>query len=384
MVFLFHTPHAWRGIRQRPHHLALRFAARGHQVRWIESRYLRWLVDQPRHFLRARAESPSPGFHVRPITLINGERLSAVRHFNQARLARALQGYAASDPPPRVLWLYNPHESHLADTVPHDLLVYDIMDEYQGFPWSPRSIAAEEAALLDRADLVFAGTGALYDAKRPLARGPVQCILSGVETERFARPAGPPDPALQTLRAHYSRLAGYAGMIDLRVDQHLLEAAAQALPHWGFVLLGPIVGDVRRLRRLPNVHLAGPRPYEELAACYQSWDAALLPFVENDLTRHINPTKMLEYGAAGVPIVARALPDVERFYADGAWLYRTTADFIAALGAIEANAPGRDLRVTAARGWAASRNWDAIAGQMLAAVEQALGQNSGRIPTSKG
>ena len=373
MLFLIHTPHPWRGIRQRPHHLALRFAAAGHQVRWIESRYLRWLAQKPGDFLRARREEPAPGLSVRPATLLNGERLGPVRRANMRRLARALRDSAAGAAGPRVLWLYNPHEAHLADSVGHDLLVYDIMDEYQGFPWSPPSIADEEAALLRRAGVVFAGTAALFDAKRPMAEGRIECLLSGVDTEHFARTAGPPDPALVELRARHRRLAGYAGMIDLRIDQPLLAEAARRLPGWGFVLVGPVRCDTGRLRGLPNVHLVGPRPYDALPACYQSWDAALLPFIENELTRHINPTKILEYGAAGAPIVARALPDVERFYGDGAWLHRTADQFIEALRQIEEGGPDLERRLAAARAWAAERGWDTIAGRMLERVMGELG-----------
>jgi len=259
-------------------------------------------------------------------------------------MARAVQaglvaapGMTGSSSDARVLWLYDPHHGYLADRVPHDLLVYDIMDEFSGFPWSPPGVAEEEAALLARADWVFAGTGALYDAKRPLAEGRIEMALSGVETGRLAAPVAQKQwpAAARQMRGQFRRLAGYAGMIDLRVDQDLLRAAARALPDWGFALAGPVHCDARALEGLPNVRLLGALPYEQLPAFYHSLDAALLPFVENDLTRHVNPTKMLEYAAASRPIVARALPDVERFYSDGAWLYRDADGFVAALRAID-------------------------------------------------
>ena len=96
MIFLVQTPHAWRGIRQRPHHLMDRFARQGHFVRWVETRYLRWLFGRREEFLRARREEPRPGFEVRPVTLVNGERLAPVRAHNRFWLARAL----AAPPPP--------------------------------------------------------------------------------------------------------------------------------------------------------------------------------------------------------------------------------------------------------------------------------------------
>jgi glycosyltransferase involved in cell wall biosynthesis len=349
-----------------------RFAQRGHFVRWAEPRYLRWFLDRPRDFLRARDEHPLPNLEVRVRTLVNGERLPFIRAHNKFWLAQTLCAPLPRDAAgPRVLWLYNPHEAHLAERVPHDLLVYDIMDEYQGFPWSPPRIAEEERALLARADWVFAGTQALYDAKHPFASGKIECILSGVETEIFEHPAPNPEveQELNALRARHPKLAGYAGMIDLRLDQDLLIQAARRFADWGFVLAGPAACDVSRLAAQPNIHLVGQQPYAALPAWYRGWDAALLPFVENDLTRHINPTKMLEYAAAGVPILARALPDVKTFYANGAWLYETTEEFMAQMQQMAAATPDEiEAKLAAARAWAAERSWDALAARMLERV----------------
>jgi len=351
-------------------------------VRWVECRYARWLAGRAAEFFRARPERPEANLEVWPVTLINGERLPPIRSWNKARLARALD---RPSPPgaegPRVLWIYNPHEGHLVDRVAHDLVVYDIMDEYRGFPWSPANIAEEEIELLRRADCVFAGTRALYEGKGRLAQGPVECILSGVEVEHFARGSGAKDEqgaagadrVHRDLRNRYRRLLGYAGMVDVRIDQAMLRAAARAFAHWGFVLLGPVTTNVDDLQGVPNIHLLGARPYADLPSYYHAWDAAALPFVDSELTRHINPTKILEYGAAGLPIIARALPDVERYYADGAWLYRTGEEFMASLRVLDESAPAdRAPRLQIARGWAEQRSWDALAGRMLETVESRL------------
>jgi UDP-galactopyranose mutase len=369
MIFLTQTPHPWRGIRQRPHHLMSRFAGSGHFVRWVEPRYLRWLVDRPGDFFRARAEQPAERLEVRPITLVNGERFAPIRALNQFHLARALNrplppGAAG----PRILWLYNPHEAHLAERVPHDLLIYDIMDEYQGFPWSPPRVAEEERELLGRADWVFAGTQALFDAKGPMADGRMECILSGVETELFSSPKPNlrVEDELRALRGRHPKLIGYAGMIDLRVDQPLLLQAARAFPNWGFILIGPVAANVNALTERPNIHLVGQREYSDLPAYYHGWDAAMLPFVENQLTRHINPTKMLEYAAAGIPIISRALPDVVQYYSGGAWLYRDPEEFVSHLRAVDAATPETlETRLAIARRWALDRGWDAISKRML-------------------
>lgn len=390
MRILIQSPHGWRDLWQRPHHLASRFARAGHAVRWVEPRYLRWLVEANARFMRARAENPMPNLEVRPVTLLNGERIGFIRQRNCRRLQEALAAPLRSKDfadGPTVLWLYNPHESHLASRVPHDLLIYDIMDEYLGFPWSPPSIEEEEHVLLEKADWVFAGTQALFDAKRPQAEDRIECVLSGVDTAHFARARGPggyweaadTHPDIVRISELYERLIGYAGMIDLRIDQELIVLAAEKHPEWGFVFIGEARTDVSLLEETPNVHLLGPLSYEELPAYYASWDVGLVPFRENRLTLHTNPTKILEYAAAGLPIVAPALPEMSRFYDDGAFLYRSDEELLGYLETIlEGDTPPMDRdevrrRVEIALRWSERRSWDAIAEKMLAKVESLAG-----------
>lgn len=380
MLILIQCPHAWNGVRQRPHHLAARFAAAGHEVRWIEPRYLRWVVEDPARFRAARPARPEPRLRAQPVTLLNGERIGPVRRFNLARQAAALNRLATAVPDsgPRVLWIYNPHEEALARLVPYDLLIYDIMDEYRSFPWAPRTIAAEEDRLLRAADWVFAGTGALYDAKLPLADGRIECVLSGVETELFRNPQSAAPTDMAALRSRFKRLIGYAGVVDFRLDQPLLIDAARRRRDWAFVLVGPHRADLSALAAEPNIILAGEMPYESLPAIYHSWDAAMIPFVENDATRHINPTKMLEYAAAGLPVVTRALPDVRRYYAEGAFLYNDASGFADALNIIldgedpTMARPDVSARIAIANQWADERSWDQLAGRMLSRVESLI------------
>ncbi|MCH8332794.1 glycosyltransferase [Candidatus Sumerlaeota bacterium] len=379
------SPHSWSGVWQRPHHLATQFAAAGHRIRWVEPRYLRWLLEDRRRFFGSRDQQPSSLIDVLSVTLINGERFGPVRRFNQGRLSRALRAGpsgAASDR--RILWLYNPHEVHLAATVPHDLLVYDIMDEYRGFPWSAGRIAEEESELLGKADWVFAGTQALFDSKKDRAEGRIECHLSGVDTDHFRPPSGAREDSsaicpddLQPLKGRYRRLLGYAGVIDLRLDQTLLADAARLHDDWGWILVGPVAADVANLRSVPNIHLLGQKSYKELPAYYHAWDCALIPFVESELTRHINPTKILEYAAAGLPVVTRALPDIERFYAEGAFLYRSAEEFESrletVLGSDTASRESSDQvgrKLDRARQWARDRSWKSIAKKMLERVEK--------------
>jgi hypothetical protein len=54
----------------------------------------------------------------------------------------------------------------------------------------------------------------------------------------------------------------------------------------------------------------------DLPALVGGWDVGLMPFVLNASTGFINPTKALEYMAAGRPIVSTPIHDVAELYGD--------------------------------------------------------------------
>ena len=88
--------------------------------------------------------------------------------------------------------------------------------------------------------------------------------------------------------------------------------------------------ECRELQRLPNVHLVGQRPYEALPGFAKGFTAAILPFKVNRLTENVNPIKLREYLAAGLPVVATPLPEV-RPYASVVRVGATQEEFADAL-----------------------------------------------------
>ena len=94
-------------------------------------------------------------------------------------------------------------------------------------------------------------------------------------------------------------------------------ASLTARPDWQIVLIGPVLAgcqeQVAALRRQANVHVLGERPYALVPRYLHGLDVCLIPFRLNDLTRSVNPLKFYEYLAAGKPVVASRLPELEQY-----------------------------------------------------------------------
>jgi glycosyltransferase involved in cell wall biosynthesis len=241
------------------------------------------------------------------------------------------------------------------------------MDELSAFKNPPPELAAYEELLFRRADIVFTGGRSLYEAKS--SKHPnVYCFPSSIDFDHFySARLGTPDPADQAA-IPFPRV-GFFGVIDERMDLHLVDSTAAAMPDVHFVMLGPTAKiDPEALPRRANIHWLGPKNYAELPRYLANWQAGWMPFALNDATRFISPTKTPEFLAAGIPLTSTDVKDVARSYGAAGVVAIAGADTMA--GAIrktlEPRPEGWQGRVDALLGetsW--SRTWSAMHRHMV-------------------
>jgi glycosyltransferase involved in cell wall biosynthesis len=179
------------------------------------------------------------------------------------------------------------------------------------------ALVAHERAMFAEADLVLTTSTGLLDSARPhaaramLFQGGVRALAFQHARESRGNGAGMPD----ALRSLTRPIVGYVGSIRNEMDRALLAETARRAPELTFVLAGPVLADVGGLDHCPNVKFLGPLSHEA-AVRHMAWfDAGIIPYTLNAYTADIMPVKLLEYLAAGLPVVATSLPEVRRFVA---------------------------------------------------------------------
>ena len=292
----------------------------------------------------------------------------------QRLLADAIRTHIEGD---YVLWFYTPMALPFTHHLNAAAVVYDCMDELSAFAGAPPALQRYERELFAIADVVFTGGATLFEAKR--AHHPnVHAFPSSVDVEHFAQARqlrnDPPD---QT-GIPRPRL-GFFGVIDERMDYHLLAGVAAARPDWHLVLVGPTAKiDPAHLPRARNLHYLGPKSYLELPEYIAGWDLAMLPFARNEATRYISPTKTPEYLAAGKAVVSTSIRDVVRPYGQQglARIADTVDEFVAAVAAALSEEPVGRLR--AADAFLTHLSWDGTWLRMRQLVEQAIANRGQR------
>jgi glycosyltransferase involved in cell wall biosynthesis len=243
-----------------------------------------------------------PAYGVRAMQTVNRQLLRL-----QVRAAMRRLGFSRP-----INWVFNPAAAVVAGALGEDVLVYYCVDEYTAFSGvAQQSLIDLERSLLRKADLVIVSADRLLQSKK--SENPrTHLVRHGVNFKHF-RTALDAETKVPAEIANLPRpILGYFGlMADDWFDVDLMVQVAKRFSSGSVVLLGKVTMDLSRLTALPNVHLLGRKPYEDLPGYCKGFDVGVLPFPISEVTLNANPLKVREYLAAGLPVVSTAIPEVE-------------------------------------------------------------------------
>ena len=352
----------WHFRFQRPQHLAKQLAQRGHRVFYLSTTFA--AAAAPGFQV---LESPAPNVFLVQLCIPGKQPViyqDLLSDSVRAQMVAAVAQLTAAGGLGNLLALVNlPFWRPLAEALPGALVVYDCMDHHAGFSSNTPAMLQEEERLLKSADLVITTSARLAEivgqaAANLLIRNAAEVEHFEKVPERLAYPAERP-------------VAGYLGAIADWFDMELVIAAAERFPGWDFVLVGDTTFcDLSKAKRVANIKLVGEVPYSEAAGWVHSFDIALIPFKLTELTLCTSPVKAYEYLAAGKPVVATALPELQLM--EG-WVQvaETAEQFMQLLGSAMAERGDRQKSAQRTE-WARQHDWQARVDQLEKAIAAAF------------
>ncbi|MDQ6634900.1 MAG: glycosyltransferase [Gemmatimonadota bacterium] len=333
---IVHSHLRWDFVWQRPQQLLSRLG-RTNRVLFVEEPvYLDdyGLDDGADGLAAARLDLSVPQPHVhRVVPVLPGslrghydDSIVVIRELLHRQLDDGVLGKLFRRP---VQWFYTPMPAPaMIAAFGERAVVYDCMDELSKFRFAPTELTDRESYLMSKADVVFTGGYRLWESKAQ-HHGNVHFFGCGVDVAHFGSSMCD-SVEVPTEIARLGRpVMGYYGVIDERIDYDLLRTLAESLPDTALVMVGPVVKvDPRELPQAPNIHWLGQRDYAALPAHVKGFDVCLMPFALNEATEYINPTKTLEYMAAGKPIVSTAISDVVHHFRPVVAVAHSHAEFV--------------------------------------------------------
>jgi len=211
-----------------------------------------------------------------------------------------------------IYWSYLPNVEYIVRKMDAEFIVYHCVDEWSKFSFIDSDIIHEERRLCEMSDLVLASARELYDSRKQYNAN-THYLPHGVDYDYFHGGRESDFQIPDDIKDIPRPIAGFFGLIHEWIDLDLLDYVIKRNPDVNFVFIGKQSVDVASLKSSPNCHFLGQKPYSELVSYARLFDIGLIPFKVNELTRNVNPIKLKEYLALGIPVISVDIPEVHAY-----------------------------------------------------------------------
>ncbi|MEN6391507.1 MAG: glycosyltransferase [Syntrophomonas sp.] len=188
------------------------------------------------------------------------------------------------------------------------LIVFDSVDEPSDEfeAWKPYYLRA-----VSLSDVVLCTSDRLFETARSI--NPHSYLVpNGCDFNFFSQAAAKTLPVPADIASIPGPIIGYIGVVATWVDLQLIERLADEFPECSVVVVGPLY-NVSDVPQRSNLHWLGFKAYEELASYTQQFSVGIIPFIQSNMTESVNPIKMWEYIASGLPVISTAIPEAGKF-----------------------------------------------------------------------
>jgi len=333
-------------------HVMSRLNKLGHKVLFVEPpintgrifvrQVLKGTWSLRRLLSRTKVEKKSGVLIHSPLNLLPVSNLTSKCHISCIK--KIAQKYF--DPKQKtILWVYHVQLKNLSkylNELKHDILIYDCVDNYIGFPESSvfyattvskKELILQEEMLSKRANIVFASAPGLVDRlKNYNANTYFTPNVGDYEKFKDARISKDLPDDIKDIK---KPIIGFTGALDeYKFDVNLFREIAKNHPEYSFVIIGSLALKGKHVSKedlgftnLSNVYLLGPRPYGDIHKYFAAFDAFIIPYQLNDYTvGGCFPVKFHDALAAGLPVVVTDLPAYALFK-DVCYISKNYAEF---------------------------------------------------------
>ena len=237
---------------------------------------------------------------------------SPARKLNQAMLTRALTPAIRRMAQAPVAITTLPIVADLVGQLPVAKWMYYCVDDFSVWPgYDGKTMGAMERELVPRMHDSVAASEALAQGLRRLGANPT-LITHGVDLSHWSCEPMQGHSELPEFEGLEGPYIVFWGVIDRRMDIEWVAGLSDALQAQNrpgtIVLFGPQEDPDPRLRELPRVRLRNAVSFERLAHIAAHSSVLIMPYQDIPATRAMQPLKLKEYLASGLPVVVRDLP----------------------------------------------------------------------------
>ncbi|HAB19801.1 MAG TPA: glycosyltransferase [Verrucomicrobiota bacterium] len=240
-------------------------------------------------------------------------------------------------------------------------VIYKRSDDHAAFSEAGAAVAEAQARMLKECRLVVYASRDLMARERELVGDRAFYLEHGVDLEQF-RPDVAPDAEISSLPR--PRI-GFCGSLRAHaLDIELLERLGDRLGDAQLILVGDRSDAINGLLKHRNVRWFAPRPHQAMPSCWSALDVALMPYRAEQWGQGVEPIKLREMLAMGLPVVSTRIP-AAMAQCDLVTVADDTEDFISRVLCEAEQVRNRTVRVSRIAG----PSWSAQAQQLVACAD---------------
>lgn len=247
----------------------------------------------------------------------------------------------------------------IIENATYKTLVVRLPDNLSGFWRNNTTLIEAEKSLIDKADIIISPS--TLKCQQLSSLNPtkiVEYIANGVNIEQYQIKTTPP---ASYIKNKYN--AVYIGAINSWFDHQLLNAVAKQKTQWHFT----IIGKQPKINAPDNVSFIGEITGEDKIPYLQHANVGIIPFetkINKALIDYVNPIKMYEYLAAGIPVISTQWQELSLINAP-IFTSSNATEFSQHLSKLERSPRQSDTY----KDFAANFDWAAIAEQLLCYID---------------
>ncbi|MEG5066201.1 glycosyltransferase [Microcoleus sp. B3-A4] len=196
-------------------------------------------------------------------------------------------------------------------------VVVDIIDDHRSWPGlsdqEKSRLTSNYREILGLADMAFANCESVSLSMQDFFPGKIRLVPNGCDS--MISIVKPKNSELFEKFCNFSgKTIGYVGNLESKIDINLIDKLAQKFYDSQIVLLGSTHANpsVLNLQKHDNIVMPGVVPYDEVGAWVSRFDVGIVPHLNTELTKNMNPLKVFVYISLNVPVVSTNISNIDR------------------------------------------------------------------------
>ena len=248
-----------------------------------------------------------------------------------------------------ILWFDSILQAPLIDEIKHKKSILRIADKIESFKKISQNLKNQGEILKEKVDIIVYAAKSLEDYVKKY-KNKIHYVPNGVDINHFINSSKNMPDDLKNIP---KPIAIYIGAIDDWFGLDFLYKVAMQCKDISFVLIGDPIIDISKLNKLSNFYFLGRKNYNLIPQYLNNSEAGIITFdVNHPVVDTVNPIKLYEYMACGLPVVSTSWKELELINSP-AFLAKSSEEFSKVLyGALES---GKDQKYL---DFAKENSWD--------------------------